>query len=174
MPRGRTVVTVPGRGRSPRRKTTWGHISSNGTTVIPADTNILLAAFVSSGLANLGPTTLVRVRGLIVVSSDQSGGIEHSTGALGISVVTDVARAAGSIQGPITNGASDSWQTWVGLGIPSTEAATAGLGNRVIEVDSKGQRKLGDEDAIIVAVECAHATEGFEISIQLRFLFMLH
>jgi len=172
MARPRVVsVRTP---QSSRRKTTWGGIHSLAYTTIAAGTNVLLAFFSAAGLVNVPRSTLIRVRGVVSVRSDQSIGVEAPMGAFGIALANENARVAGaaSLLGPITDSSADEWQTWQGL-FPPGLVTTNMSDVREYMIDSKGQRKLSDLESIVVMVENASATIGMEIAVQLRFLFLL-
>ncbi len=155
--------------RAPRRKTTWGAINSLDTTSIAVSTNVLVGSFSAAGLANLGPSTLIRVRGLIDIRSDQNAASEKATGAMGISVVTETARALGvtALQGPGSEAASDAWQTWQGIVAPPTTGASGSTLTVQYMIDSKAMRKLGDLDSIVLLVENLSAANVFEVMVQL-------
>ena len=173
MPR-RTISRVPA-VRGPRRKTTWGSINSLDYTMVAAGAGVLLASFTASGLANIGPSTLIRVRGSFAVKSDQAAAIELSMGVLSVAVVTQAALDVGAsvLNRPVLDGASDSYQAYWPFFVPP---GPAGSGDQLYwqNVDSKGMRKLGDLDGIAVMVDNANQTDGLIIAIQLRFLFLLH
>ena len=40
--------------------------------------------------------------------------------------------------------------------------------------DSKAMRKVEDNEALVVLVSNAHATQAFDVALQARFLFKLH
>ena len=139
---------------------------------------MLLSSFTAATLQDTPRPTLIRVRGLIALRSDQQVAIEGAMGAIGIAKVTDIARTIGvtALPGPVTDAPGDYWQTWMGLISPPVVGAiasgTPGPSITYLQVDSKGQRKIGDLDALVVMVETGSAT-GFEIAIALRFLFLL-
>ena len=161
--------------RAPRRKTTWGAVNSLTYTNLGAGVAVILADFSAASLANLGPSILIRVRGMISVVSDQTASAEKGMGAFGVAVVNEAARVAGvgSVLTPITDAASDGFQTWQGLFVPSG-VITGPQTPILYEIDSKGQRKLGDLDSIVLTAENASASLGMQIAVQLRFLFLLH
>ena len=165
--RGRVPVRAP-----QRRLTTWGGVQSNSYANVPAASKLFFASFSAAGLANIQRSTLIRVRGIISVKSDQSGGIEDAMGAFGIAVVTDTARAVGvtALPAPSDDAAGDYWQTWQALFSPPIDAT---IDNELFMIDSKGQRKLSDLDAIVLMFENTHATHGMDVAVQLRFLFLL-
>jgi len=172
--RGRTVsVRTP----SQRRKSSWGGVVSTTYTTIPAGSSVLLASITAANLlaSNFSPGgTIVRVRGMLSVRSDQGASAEGAMGAFGMAVVTDQARAAGaaSIPSPGTDANSDAWFVWHGLFAPPV-INTNFIAMATQLVDSKAQRKLGEDDAVVFVVENLHASEGFTFGIQSRVLFLL-
>ena len=176
MARGRQVSRVPVRG--PRRLTTWGLLSSTAFTAVPAASKLFLGSLSAATLSENPRSTLVRIRGVLAIRSDQQAAIEQAQGAFGIAVVRDTARAIGvtALPGPITDGSGDYWQTWMGLIAPTHTPSIAnggGGGTIRLQIDSKGQRKLADLDALVFMVENSHATHGFEVAVQLRILLLL-
>ena len=159
---------------SARRKTTWGGIQSFVYSTVAADTLVLLASFSAAGLANIQKSTLIRVRGIVGVRSDQGAAFEDAQGAFGIAVVTDTAASLGvtALPDPVNDAAGDYWQTWQGLFSTPIQSTSARSPTQYM-VDSKAQRKLGDLDAIVLLFKNAHATHGMQVAVQLRFLFLL-
>jgi len=136
----------------------------------------LLAAITQASLDGIAPGTLARVRGWIHIVSDQAAASEDQSGAFGVMVVKETARAAGvaSLPTPITEGANDDWQTYVpfaGSGSTTVGGGRQGFG---YEVDSKAMRKFSNGDAIVVTVEQSTASNGFNINGTLRLGFKLH
>ena len=142
-------------------------------TVVAAGTKVLLGTF--------GPNaggideTILRTVGGVMVASDNYLSPESQFGSFGLIAVTDIAAAAGaaSIPGPSTD-AGDDWfihrafaqesnvQTNVGSDIPSSV---------YYEFDSKAKRIIdGTGIVLAVMVENIHATHGFTVLVQFRFL----
>ena len=46
--------------------------------------------------------------------------------------------------------------------------------DRPIPVDSKGQRKIVDGDALVVTAQGGGAPDGFDVNVMLRLLLKLH
>ena len=173
------LVSRTVRGSAPKRFTTWGAVQSTEFVVMPASSKIFVASFSAAGLANLARSTLIRVRGLITIRSDQQVAIEEASGAFGVAVVTETARALGvtALPDPVADAAGDYWQTWQAWTAPPLMGAVASGSPSPSQmqyvIDSKGQRKLADLDAIVLMASNIHATHGAEIALQLRFLFLL-
>jgi len=149
---------------------TWAQFVTAAPVTIPAATKVLLGFF---SLATAFEETLVRTRGVIRISSDQTATVEEQVGAFGFVRVTDQAIAAGaaSIPGPVTDGDDDGWAVWVPFaqeGASSTVGAP-GMGNAWM-IDSKAQRIVREGQQLAVMIENAHATHGFEVLVALRSL----
>ena len=160
-----------------RRRTTWAGIHSLTWIALAADALVNAGGFTAAGLVNVPKSTLIRVRGILGIRSDQNAGIEDAMGAMGIAVVTDAALTAGgaSLPDPVDDSAGDFWQTWqafVAPGLAGTSAA-ATTWQSMYTVDSKAQRKLGDLDAIAIQIKNANVVGGLEFMFSLRFLFLL-
>ncbi len=135
---------------------------------VAAATKVLLGSFT---LENPGISeTVRRVRGTMLISSDQITNIEEQIGAMGWIVVTDRALAAGaaSIPGPVTDGPDDAWFLWepfaqltAGADLASTNITPP----IAVPFDSKGMRKVDDPNVIAIMVENAHATNGLKITL---------
>ena len=112
-----------GRSQAQRRLTEWG-ASADVTTflAIPPATKVLDQAFTEAILEDVTPGTIVRVRGVAFVRSDQTAATEDAFGAVGFAVVSEQARAAGaaSLPGPITNEDSELWFLWQPLYVTLT------------------------------------------------------
>jgi len=123
----------------------------------------------------LRPFTIVRVRGMVAVQSDQVAAREEGAFAFGMAVVTDDATAVGitAVPTPITDQASDVWfvlaRGHYGSGSGSLEA-----GFTEIPIDSKAMRKVGIGQDIVQVAENGSAAFGCEFDTQLRILVKLH
>ena len=175
MARGSQFRRAPIRVPS-RRLTTWAGIQSTTFSGIAASSKALLAGFAASQINQR--TTLIRVRGIMAIRSDQSAALENSMGSFGIAVVTDQAFSTGvtALPGPSTDIEGDYWQTWQALIAPPVKGAIAsgspGPSVHYMDIDSKGQRKIADLEAIALMVE-NDSGSGFEIAFKLRLLFLL-
>jgi len=164
------------RGGGRRRLTEWFPSADvTAVTALPAANAILSQSLVTTELARR-PFTVVRVRGLIHVESDQTGANEIPFGALGFAVVTDQAIAAGgaALPTPITAEGSDKWFVWV----PFVVSQLAGTGGNIFgmnfDFDSKAMRKVQEGEDIAVMVENASALHGLSFIIKFRLLVKLH
>jgi len=173
MARGRHVVRQFSSG--PRRMTQWaGSVDSTTSQTLAAGASVLDQSLSQATLGQLVPATVVRTRGNLWITSDQTSANEQGFGALGMAVVTEQARVAGvgSIPTPITNEANEQWFVWESfLGYFAT-----GQGEtwQRYQFDSKAQRKVQEGDAIVVTLENASALFGLEYIIKFRMLLKLH
>ncbi len=97
-------------GSVQRRKTVWIGIGPTRTSFSGPSVTVLFLGLNATALA-LRPFTVVRVRGLWHVSSDQEVADEVQHIAMGFAVVSDQAIAAGvaSVPTPFAEAASDLW-----------------------------------------------------------------
>ena len=150
----------------------WAFLEFGPTAVT---TNVLLASIALASLSEITPCTLVRVRGILHVRSDQSGAAEAQIGAFGIMVVREPARAGGvgNVPTPITEGAHDTWQTYHPFAQAGADAVAGHIGSSYV-IDSKAMRKVDNGDAIVVTAEAASGSQGFNVSGVIRLGFKLH
>ncbi len=165
--------------RAPRRDVAWGAVTLLDWTTLAASSSVIAASFSSSalGTAGLSPGTLVRVRGELNVETDQEAASEAFSGAFGIAMVQQPALAGGvgNIPTPITEAASDVWQTWQPFSSAFTFVSATGLhssdGRYVI--DSKAMRKIEPGEALVLVLENAAAV-GMNFVLNVRLLFKYH
>ncbi len=157
-----------------KRQTLWGlSVISGGFTGIAANSKLLFASASSAGLAPQLPQTLIRIRGMMNVVSDQVVATEFPSGAFGIAVVNETARALGitALPGPI----SDPLFPWVVHQFFDQEfqfISATGVqspADREYVIDSKSMRKLKDEQAIIFMFELGSGV-GANVAFQGRLL----
>ncbi len=112
---------------------------------------------------------------MVVLTSDQTGGQETQTGAMGMVVVSDLAIAAGvaSIPGPVTDASDDGWYVWQALGGQLDILVGAGPRQAVYEFDSKAMRRIEEGFGVAIVVENAHATHGFNVLVYFSVLASL-
>ncbi len=167
---GRVVTRAP-----QRRKVSWAvSVRDTGFTALAANTKVLDQVLDPNTLANVQAreSTIVRVRGILTVRSDQASVLEQQIGALGFILVTDEAVAAGaaSIPGPMAEGDNDGWFVWVPFGQDGINV-TAGSFGRSYVIDSKAMRKFQGGLQLVIMVENQHATQGLEFFLSFRMLF---
>ncbi len=151
--------------RAQRRPGTWSRFVDTGIVAVPAASKVLVASAV---LSNPGINeTLRRVRGFILLLSDQTAATERQLGAFGICVASDAAVAAGaaSLPGPVTELDDDLWQTWLPLQGALTVVSGVGfiLQDNKIQIDSKAMRRIQQGQSLAIMAENASATFGFSV-----------
>ena len=166
--------------RGERRKTIWAASADvTGETTLAAGAAVLDQSLTEAQLQTIGlPLTITRTRGILLVRSDQVANNEVPFGALGMSVVSEQARAAGvaSIPTPITEEASDlffTYQHWVTQNRLSS-AIGFSQSTTIFEFDSKAQRVVQSGEAIIITMENGSATAGVDFLLKFRMLLKLH
>ena len=140
-------------------------------TVLAANTKVLAASLSGAALDPIAPSTIIRTRGVISIISDQAASTEDQIGAVGLTFVSDVARAAGvgSVPGPVTDFGWEGWFMHQFFAQAGNVNLGAGPSNQ-IEIDSKAMRKFTGDDALILVVENAHTSFGLEFAVMLRIL----
>jgi len=168
----------PGFSGKGGRLTEWAAIVATTEVTVAADSFALLTAFTGADLSPLVPATLVRIRGEIMMRSDQSAADEQQIGSLGIGVVQDVARIAGaaSLPDPLLDAGDEVWLYWQSLLSAGETGAGTVIGStpKTYTIDSKAMRKVVDGESLVVMVANHAAGHGFKIAFQARFLFLLH
>jgi len=128
----------------------------------------------------LRPFTIVRTRGLLTLTSDQTANSENQWIQYGHIVVTEQAVTAGvaSIPTPITEASSD-WHVFVPLATRWTVVSAIGVESKSTEnmqYDSKAMRKvdLGEDLALLVEAAATGVSEGVQFRDFARILVKLH
>jgi len=147
---------------------TWSQFQSNLLNVA-GGTKVLLGFFF---LATAFEETVVRVRGMMTVITDQTVAGEPQVGAFGMIRVTDRAIAIGAtaIPGPMTDGDDDGWFVWTPFAQIQQSAVTGS--NNSVEIDSKAQRIVREGQQLAVMFETAPVpnSEGVRVTVNLRAL----
>ncbi len=119
-------------------------VSTGGTTLMQSN-------------ASLAGTTITRVRGLLSVGLQVYSADLPVIGAMGMAVVSDEAVAAGaaSIPGPWTNSDWGGWFVWMPwiFNFEFTTDIDRLLGSVEWELDSKAQRKVKNNETVVVMAE---------------------
>ena len=164
--------------RAPQRQTNWlASADITAPTNLAAGASILDQAFTQAQIQGIGPATIVRTRGLLLVGTDQEAATEFPFGGLGMMVVREQARAAGiaSLPTPIAEEFDDGFFLHQFWGSPITLASAVGqLTWQRWDFDSKAQRKITPDDAIVVTLENASALAGVNYILKFRMLLKLH
>ncbi len=137
--------------------------------------NIDFQSTSNAALLALRPFTVVRVRGMLSIISDQVAAAEEPFGAFGMCVVTDQASAAGlaSLPSPISEEGSDVWFAYqFGAAPINTAGVMASVATSYF--DSKAMRKVEDGETIVTLFENASASAGLLYLAKFRFLLKLH
>ena len=177
---GRRIISRSFRGRAggPKRATNW--IQSTDvvafTNVLPS-VKLLHQSFAGTG--GPAPFTVVRVRGLLSVLSDQFAATEEVFGALGMAIVSTVASGVGAtaVPGPVTDAAWDGWFLHQPFTAGFAFASAVGFdGNNVRQfpLDSRAMRKVDPDDSIAVMIENGSDSFGFDFLLQFRMLLKMH
>jgi len=138
--------------RSQRRQLDWLGFASIARVGITTTQSIL------SSFSFTEATTVVRIRGNLLVSAVPDAALDDEVVGLGIAVVSDAAAAVGgtSVPGPIANGSfSFLWHTYVPLiSLAATAASDVGIGlQKDIVIDSKAMRKMKTSDTLALIAE---------------------
>ncbi len=174
MPPARSFVRR-GRSRAPRRQTTWVGPADQGFVNVGSGASVIIGSFDPTAVSLL-KTTLARTRGEVAFGPQAFTVDLEIVGAYGVAVVSDQAFAAGaaSIPGPWNNPGWDGWLVWRSfhyvLEVTGTPVELF-KGFDAHEVDSKGMRKVSDNETVVLMAE-SQAT-AFQISMALRLLFIL-
>ncbi len=159
-----------------RRETLWGFLSTAETTLGGAPTAAVVNSLNAAGLA-LRPFTVVRVRGVLQVRSDQVASIETYGVDFGMAVVSDQAVAIGvtAVPTPLTDKGSDLWFVYEQMFGTQTGNANTGNVQQVgfsKEFDSRAMRKVEEGQDVIAVVE--NEINGVIVVSSGRFLIKLH
>jgi len=160
-----------------RRKTTWLSGLDNGVMQNLAAGGTLFYSSLNAAALALLPFTIVRLRGLITVQSDQEAADEEGILGVGKAVVSTDAVAIGisALPTPITDQNSNLWfmyETVPWSWKLTTSGAAQGATHHFF--DSKGMRKVEDGQDIVMTVENWSSAFGCEFDIQSRMLIKLH
>ena len=170
------VVTRQFRGRvGPRRSTDW--IAS---TVETAVSSLAAASVVlDQSFAFSEDATIVRVRGMLWVASDQAIASEEPFGAVGFATVTGQANAVGvtAVPTPIADQPSEQFFLWAPFMNDLVQVTGAGFAARTfrqVPLESKAMRKVTQGQAVVVTLENSSAVAGMEYLMLFRMLIKLH
>ena len=142
--------------RAVRRPTFWE--GGNVSLATPSGTNVVGTLVAEANLENIPHSTLVRIRGEVLMHVDTISGVGRGIVTMGIKLSTAAAVAGATVEGPNTEIGSD-WIWWQTMGIAAvggTVAAPALDGNTIfkrIEIDSKAMRKVGLNQVLVFAVQ---------------------
>ena len=122
--------------------------------------------------------TIVRVRGVLALRSDQIGALEDFHGAFGMAVVEEPAAGVGvtAVPSPVFNAASEAWFVWQAFAGSFTFVSAVGFDGNAghqYEIDSRAMRKVNSEQRVVILLENNAATHGLDYWFHLRILSML-
>ena len=164
-----------------KRKFNWlGGNSTSNQFMIPlaANTSAISIAFdTRANLQPIAPWTIVRVRGFLLVTTDQQVTSEAQIGAYGICVVNGEAFDAGvgSISTPWSEAFDDRWlyHTYFAAAMRvGGSSVEANINNYSKEIDGKAMRKVNLGDVVVSVMENAGGAglnffENFRVGIKL-------
>jgi len=155
-----------------RRKTDWfASAPLTAPVAVAASSAVLLEVAVPFDVGE----TVIRIRGLVSVRSDQVVASENMLGAFGIGIVTEQAATAGiaSIPHPVTDGGWDGWMWHTYFADRFTFLDSSGFSDGVSPrhyvIDSKAMRKVDGNERLVVVVENSTAT-GINVTSMERIL----
>ncbi len=163
------------RGGRQRRSTLWAGIT-DVNNALPNVGSAVITNVTGAALLALRPFTIVRIRGEMYVSSDQSAAAENQLVAWGTCVVSDQASAIGvtAIPTPITDSDSDLWFMYQ----VAINAVGAGDVNNIrghqVSIDSKAMRKVEEGQELLFVAERGLTGGGVTLVTQGRALIKLH
>ncbi len=159
-----------------RRQTVWQEVASGNTKIaVAASSAVLLASFTAAEDA-LRPMTAIRMRGRIIVSSDQTVANEEPQVVIGAIVVSDEAITIGitAIPDPVTN-PDANWFMYEDCPTGILLGTNVGLYRwQSYDFDSKAMRKVGINESIAVVAANGSAADGAVIIVSGRILYKLH
>ncbi len=160
--------------RAYRRPTFWGRSPADAAITFLAGATAVID---SSSVPVAEGQTIIRIRGQILVTSDQQAASENWVGAVGACVVSDqaVVGGLGAIPTPYTDQDSDLWlmhQYFGGVFDFATAASFNSLGSLTFAFDSKAMRKQSAGETLIFVVENGGAAAiGIKYWLQFATLF---
>ena len=171
----------PSRPQSTRRKTTWvGGIQTAFTSsgILASASAIISAIDTRLGAVPEAPFTVIRIRGVLMIFSDQVVANEEAHGAYGVAVVNGEAFDIGvtAVPTPFTESFDDRWLYHTYWSAPSKRTAGEGMPTfwDNIVIDSKAMRKVNIGDVIVTVIENGSSVHGARFTTNKRTLVKLH
>jgi len=167
------------RGGRNVRETVWGDVGTVEAVMTGAPTAILINQLNAAALA-LRPFTVVRVRGVISVRSDQVAATESFIGDLGYAIVSEQAAGIGvtAVPTPLTDKDSDLFFVYqqvigrINVGSGAGTGVPTDGGVQWIQYDSKAMRKVNESEQMVITTE--NELSGCNLVHSARFLMKLH
>ena len=160
-----------------RRLTTWDEGVGGGAPVVETAP---VSRFLGSALQfSVDGLTLVRTRGQFMANlTSASAAAAGFHGAVGIGLATAAAVAVGitAVPTPITEQGWDGWIWWMPIYCFAGRAdeVMGDLANQRTEIDTKGMRKITEEDALYAAIEVSEVgVASLNVALDCRMLFKL-
>ena len=160
-----------------RRLTTWDEGVGGGAPVVESAT---ITRFLGSALQfSVDGLTLVRTRGQFMANlGSGSAASSGFFGAVGIGLATAAAVAVGitAVPTPITEQGWDGWIWWMPVYCFAGRAdeVSGPLGGQRTEIDTKGMRKITEDDALYAALEVTEVgASSLNVALDCRMLFKL-
>jgi len=154
-----------------RRKTGWIAPADQGYVSVASGGATLVQSF-DPAAAGLPAPTIVRTRGQLSVKPQSFAADVAIIGAWGIAVVSDQAFGIGitAIPKPFINADWGGWFAWGSFShrLEFQDATGMIFGPPPVEVDSKGMRKVTDNETIVMIAESQAG--ALDISMPLRML----
>ena len=166
-----------------RRKTSWigGALTPTTAQSIGVATTAIVLSFDTRTVASISaPFTIIRLRGELVIYSDQKAADEDPFGAIGAMIVSGEAfdGGAATVPAPYTESFYDSWfyhQYWAAPNVANAGSnAVASFDFPHYTVDSKAMRKVGDGDVFVCVLENKSAAHAAAYTLNFRMLVKLH
>ncbi len=166
------------RGGRQRRQTRWADVTET-VSVLAAASTAVISNVTSADFNALRPYTIVRVRGVLHLVSDQQAASEDYSAAFGIAVVSDQAAAIGvsAVPTPITDRGSDLWLVYEELASRFVFGSGVGFENAggiFRQFDSRAMRKVEDGDQPTFVKETSSQSNGVRFYSAARLLIKLH
>ena len=168
---------VTRRGKSVR-ETMWVSDNPSVTTLASASSATIIG-FSAAPLLAVRPFTVIRTVGWFSIRSDQTATSESYDGAIGYCVVSEQALAIGitAVPTPFTDLESDLWfvhQMKMDRFLFISGVGVVPLMTRGFRYESKGARKVNDDEDYIVVGETSAVSTGAVIHHASRSLIKLH
>ncbi len=157
-----------------RRLTEWSICSApTGFSTIAATSKVILVLVPESNLADVGPATVVRIRGQFSVAPTVDGVDVNMIGAFGMGFVNVVAGALGvtGVPGPHAQCDWGGWMVHQFFNIRWTATTDIGraFSSREFEIDSKAMRKFESGMSMAWIIENAGGA-SFDAAVSARVL----
>jgi len=173
----RTARRSFGRRAGIRRETLWLGGVTVRSTVATASTSLIHTSLNAAALA-LTPFTVVRVRGVLRLESDQLVATEFNEMAFGHAIVSEQAVAIGvtAVPTPVTDDNSDLWFVYEAMFNDIKVSSAIGILTQGVEriVDSRAMRKVEEGEDLIGVVETGATSAGVVMTTYTRALIKLH